>query len=544
MAGWHEGHSCTSSMRRKTTTPSAKWVASKEIIILKQTPDMGPRDMQIKLQDDHNCVIGYDTVWRGLQKAFKDLYGSWEESFGLLYNWKAEVMKRMPGSVIEVDVEVKDGLPYFRRFFCALAPCIEGFLEGCRPYLAIDSTALSGRWSGHLASACSVDGHNWMYPVAYGFIDSENEDNWTWFMIHLHKAIGDLPLLAIASDACKGLANAIKYVFPMAEHRECFKHLMDNYKKRPFPNKEHMYPAARSYRKEVHDHHISIVKAHADAKVFLETYHTLKWMRSAFNPAIKCDYVTSNIAEVFNKWIKGIKDLPVHELADQLREMIMVLWHKRRKIAQRIQGKILPAVLHILRAQTRGLAHLNVVQGDHYAAQVVDMTSTNVRHVVKAYLHECSCEEWQHTGKPCQHALALITQQPTRDVQMENFVNEYYSVERFKNAYKRLIEPLPDRSQWVKVDLELEIGAPLGRRSVGRQRKNRIKGALEGGSGGKKKTEKEKKRIKGPTTCRNCGLLGHRASSYKCELNGTKKRQVIFILYIGPNNYLLGAKTC
>ena len=66
MAGWHEGHSCTSNMRRKTTTPSAKWVASKAIIILKQTPDMGPRDMQIKLQDDHNCVIGYDTVWRGL----------------------------------------------------------------------------------------------------------------------------------------------------------------------------------------------------------------------------------------------------------------------------------------------------------------------------------------------------------------------------------------------------------------------------------------------------------------------------------------------
>jgi hypothetical protein len=40
------------------------------------------------------------------------------------------------------------------------------------------------------------------------------------------------------------------------------------------------------------------------------------------------------------------------------------------------------------------------------------------------------------------------------------------------------------------------------------------------------KTKKEKKWIKGPTTCRNCGLLGHRASSYKCELNGTKKRQV------------------
>jgi hypothetical protein len=69
-------------------------------------------------------------------------------------------MKRMPASVIEIDVEVKDGLPYFHRFFCALAPCIEGFLAGCRPYLAIDSTALSGRWNEHLVSTCSVGSHN------------------------------------------------------------------------------------------------------------------------------------------------------------------------------------------------------------------------------------------------------------------------------------------------------------------------------------------------------------------------------------------------
>ncbi|CAA0829597.1 Unknown protein [Striga hermonthica] len=432
-------------MKRKTTTPSAKWVASKAVSILKRTPDMGPKDMQIKLQDDHKCVIGYDTVWKGLEKAFKELYGSWEDSFGMLYNWKAEVIMRMPGSIIEIDVEVKDGLPYFHRFFCALGPCIEGFLEGCRPYLIIDSTALSGRWNGQLATTCSVDGHNWMYPVAYGFIDKETYDNWKWWIAQLHKAIGDVEPLAICSDACKGLENAVKYVFHMAEQRECFKHLMDNYAKRKRPNADNMYPAARSYRKEVHEHHIAIVKSDLDTKEWLEQHHKLKWFRSGFNPAIKCDYVTNNIAKVFNKWIKDIKDLPVCELADKLREMIMVLWHKRRKIGQRLQGKILPAVIHILKAQTRGLSHLNVVQGDYYAAQVVDISAANIRHVVKAYLHECTCEEWQHTGKPCQHALALITQQPFRDVMMENFVNDYYSVERFKNAYKRIIEPLPDR---------------------------------------------------------------------------------------------------
>jgi len=117
-------------------------------------------------------------------------------------------------------------------FFCALSPCIEGFLEGCRPYVSVDSTALNGRWNGHMATATAIDGHNWMYPLAFGFIDGETIDNWTWFMSQLHKAIGHLPVLAICTDACKGLEKAVKDVFPQAEHRECFRHLMHNFIKR------------------------------------------------------------------------------------------------------------------------------------------------------------------------------------------------------------------------------------------------------------------------------------------------------------------------
>ena len=51
-------------------------------------------------------------------------------------------------------------------------------------------------------------------------------------MSQLHKAIGHLPVLAICTDACKGLEKAVKDVFPQAEHRECFRHLMHNFIKR------------------------------------------------------------------------------------------------------------------------------------------------------------------------------------------------------------------------------------------------------------------------------------------------------------------------
>jgi len=171
-------------------------------------------------------------------------------------------------------------------------------------------------------------------------------------------------------------------------------------------------------------------------------------MRCAFNPDIKCDYITSNLAEVFNNWIKDWKDLPVVELADKLREMIMVLWCKRRKISERLMGKILPAVIQQLKARTRGLGHLSVVDSGNNTAQVYDTTNTHSRHVVNLDLHECTCLEWQHTGKSCQHALALITSVQSTNVHMEDYVHEYYSIERFRAAYKRTIEPLPDRSQW------------------------------------------------------------------------------------------------
>jgi hypothetical protein len=66
----------------------------------------------------------------------------------------------------------------FRRIFIALRPCIEGFLEGCRPFIGVDASCLHGKYRGQLASATGVDSHNWLYHIAYGIFDIENEDNW------------------------------------------------------------------------------------------------------------------------------------------------------------------------------------------------------------------------------------------------------------------------------------------------------------------------------------------------------------------------------
>lgn len=69
--------------------------------------------------------------------------------------------------MIEIDTVEVCGKVYFHRFFCALRLCIDGFLEECRPYISINSTALNVRWNGHFATATSVDGRHWMYPLSF-----------------------------------------------------------------------------------------------------------------------------------------------------------------------------------------------------------------------------------------------------------------------------------------------------------------------------------------------------------------------------------------
>ena len=91
----------------------------------------------------------------------KELYGDWANTFRMLYNFKANVEKRSPGSVVEIDAELtEDARVLFSKIFMALKPCIDGFNVGCRPYWSIDSSFLTRKWNGQLAACNALDGHN------------------------------------------------------------------------------------------------------------------------------------------------------------------------------------------------------------------------------------------------------------------------------------------------------------------------------------------------------------------------------------------------
>jgi transposase-like protein len=141
-----------------------------------------------------------------------------------------------------------------------------------------------------------------MFLVAFGLFQSEIEENWEWFMRQLHRSIGDVSPLVISTDACKGLINAVRVVFPHAEQRECHAHLMLNlYKRYSGTVYRYMWTAARAYKPESYKFFMDKIHVeNSEFALYLERHHILLWMRSDFNPEIKCDYINNNHAETVN----------------------------------------------------------------------------------------------------------------------------------------------------------------------------------------------------------------------------------------------------
>ena len=477
---------------------------------LREEPGLGPTTLHGKLFEKYKIEIPYMRIFNAREKALDRINGQWNDSFQLLYTFKAEVEMASPGSVVEID---KHTVPFkikgksfqkecFRRAFVCFKACWQGFLDGCRPYLAVDATHLTGRWRGQLVAASAVDGHNWLFPVAFGVVEAESEESWVWFLQQLRNIIGTPLGLAIHTDACKGLESAVEIVFPGVEHRECMRHLAHNFKKK-FKGKvydENLWPASYTCSKRKHEHHLRVLYAQNPlVKEYMDAHHGKVWSRSKFNEICKVDYVTSNLAECFNSKFKSVKGLLLWQAFDKMRQMIMIKIALRKRIAetQYVGHQMLPSLIKALHLKARGLKMKCIRSGTYEGEVTYTDTKNRVwRYPVNLSTRECSCRQWQIRGKPCIHALHLMTVIGGADGEVDQYCSEYFAVAKFMAAYADNVPALLGKDQWNIVDPGFKLHAPVITRPPGRPRNQRIRAGEEG-------------RLPKKRACKKCGVLGH-----------------------------------
>ena len=496
--------------KAKTKLAKTRWVADAILDWLREEPGLGPTALHGKLFEKYKIEIPYMRIFNAREKALDRINGQWNDSFQLLYTFKAEVEMASPGSVVEIDkhtVQFKiKGKSFqkecFRRAFVCFKACWQGFLDGCRPYLAVDATHLTGRWRGQLVAASVVDGHNWLFPVVFGVVEAESEESWVWFLQQLRNIIGTPPGLAIHTDACKGLESAVEIVFPGVEHRECMRHLAHNFKKK-FKGKvydENLWPASYTCSKRKHEHHLRVLYAQNPlVKEYMDAHHGKVWSRSKFNEICKVDYVTSNLAECFNSKFKSVKGLLLWQAFDKMRQMIMIKMALRKRIAetQYVGHQMLPSLIKALHLKARGLKMKRIRSGTYEGEITYTDTKNRVwRYPVNLSTRECTCRQWQIRGKPCIHALHLMTVIGGADGEVDQYCSEYFSVAKFMAAYADNVPALLGKDQWNIVDPGFKLHAPVITRPPGRPRNQRIRAGEEG-------------RLPKKRACKKCGVLGH-----------------------------------
>jgi hypothetical protein len=247
-----------------------------------------------------------------------------------------------------------------------------------------------------------------------------------------------------------------------------------------------------------------------DALGWLDENHPFIWSRSKFSQDCKVDYINNNPSECFNSWVSKTKDFQVIEMHDKIRQMFIKKMVLRAKIARNMSGNITPAVINHLNAKTQTIKdHEVLICG----AGTAEVTVNRFRHAVNLEQKRCICRAWQVTGKPCTHALAFIAR-ISRKVHMDEFVHDYFFVDRFKKAYEGTFNPMTSKDNWQHVDLGYKIKKPLLRRKPGRPRITRIKSYDEAGTSKKRKP------------CSECNEPGHIAKYCQGGPTTSQKRKL------------------
>uniref|UniRef100_A0A0D3ENT1 Transposase MuDR plant domain-containing protein n=1 Tax=Oryza barthii TaxID=65489 RepID=A0A0D3ENT1_9ORYZ len=102
------------------------------------------------------------------------------------------------------------------------------------------------------------------------------------------------------------------------------------------------------------------------------------WMRSKFSTHSKVDYITNNLVECFDNWIRKHKGLMPYELVDKIRKKVMDKFRVRKKVAAKLEGNIiLPCVMKELLEKSRGL-NFDLDRSDDFIAKVTDKDLGNV----------------------------------------------------------------------------------------------------------------------------------------------------------------------
>ena len=505
----HESHTCGGISHLGHQQASVQWVATSVEQRLKENPNCKPKEILEEIHRVHGITLSYKQAWRGKERIMAAMRGSFEEGYRLLPQYIEQVKRTNPGSIASVYANPTDNC--FQRLFISFQASIYGFLNACRPLLELDRIYLKSKYLGTLLLATGFDGDGALFPLAFGVVDEENDDNWMWFLSELHNLLEinteNMPRLTILSNRQKGIVDGVEANFPTAFHGFCMRHLIDSFRKE-FNNTilvNLLWEAAQVLTiLEFESKVLEIEEISQDAAYWIRRVPPHLWATAYFEGQ-SFFHLTANIVESLNSWILDASGLPIIQMMECIRRQLMIWFNERRETSMQWPSILVPsAERHVAEALDRARTH-QVLRATDAEFEVISHEGTNT---VDIRTRCCQCRGWQLYGLPCAHAVAALL---SIRQNVHRFTESCFTVATYRKTYSQTIHPIPDKSLWKELSeaegdvnasnadqlqLQIAINPPKSLRPPGRPRKKRVRAEDRG-------------RVKRVVHCSRCNQTGH-----------------------------------
>lgn len=495
-------HTCEGAAVKAGYRATRGWVGSIIKEKLKVSPNYKPKDIADDIKREYGIQLNYSQAWRAKEIAREQLQGSYKEAYNLLPFFCERIKETNPGSL--ATFTTKDDSS-FHRLFVSFHASISGFQQGCRPLLFLDSTPLNSKYQGVLLAAIAVDGDDAIFPVAFAVVDAETEDNWHWFLMELKSALSTSQQITFVADCQNGLKKSLAEIFDKCYHSYCLRHLAEKLNKDLKGQFSHearrfmindFYAAAYAPKLEGFNRCAENIKGISpEAYNWVIQSDPQHWANAFFGGA-RYNLMTSNFGQQFYSWVSEAHELPITQMIDVLRGKMMESIYTRRVDSSQWETKITPSKEERLQKETSIARSLQVLLSH---GSIFEVRGESVD-IVDIDNWDCSCKEWQLTGLPCCHAIAVFE---CIDRSPYDYCSRYFTAESYRLTYAESIHPVPNVDRPVQgesAEVVVTVTPPPTKRPPGRP---------------KMKQAESIDIIKRQLQCSKCKGLGHNKKTCK-----------------------------
>lgn len=493
----HGSHTCGGISHLGHQQASVQWVADVVAEKLKENPHFKPKEILEEIYRIHGISLSYKQAWRGKERIMATLRGSFEEEYRLLPQYCDEIRRSNPGSVAVVHVNPIDGC--FEHLFISFQASISGFLNACRPLIALDSTLLKSKYPGTLLLATGFDGDGAVFPLAFAIVNEENDSNWHRFLSELRNILDvnseNMPKLTILSSGERPVADGVEANFPTAFHGFCVHYLTERLQ-REFQSSvlvDLFWEAAHclsvlDFKSKIN----KIEQISPEASLWIQNLSPARWA-SSYSEGTRFGRLTANvITESLSNWIEDTTGLPIIQMMECIHRHLINVLKERRETSSHWSDVLVPSAERQMLAAIEQSGVHRVYRANETEFEVMTHEG-NV--VVNLENRSCLCGRWQVYGLPCSHAVGAILS-CKEDVYI--YTESCFTVENYRRAYAETVEPISDKGQWKGNDSERDsedvIRTPKAMRVAPRKRRIRAE---------------DRDRVRRVVHCGRCNQTGH-----------------------------------